>query len=283
MIVTEKVDELRSFLDEARQEAKLVGLYPTRGALHGGHRSNIRKMAAECDVAAVTIYAGPLPFGPAEDPQAYLDDLDRDLAQAEEAGADIVFAPAQLFDDGPLVTVRVYELDQVLEGRRRPGHFDGVATIVAKLLSVAGPCYAYFGEVDYQQLVIVRRLVSDLSMPVVVVPCPTVREPDGLALSSRNPYLSPDERQVARALYWSLLAGRRAIEEQAVGDAGAVRAAMLDVVACQPLLDVDYAVVVDPVSLGEVGVVTGEVRVMVAGRIGRTRLIDNLAANAEEA
>ena len=262
-----------------------MGVHMTMGALHGGHRSNIRRAAAECDVVAVTIFVNPLQFGPAEDFASYPRDLQRDCAQAEEAGADIVLAPSTLaiFPEEPLVTVRVKRLADVLEGALRPGHFDGVATVVAKLLAICGPCDAYFGEKDYQQLVIVRRLVTDLSLPVVVVACPTVREPDGLALSSRNDYLSPDERIAARALYWSLLAGKRAVEEQGVTNVGDVQAAMMDVAGREKLFRLDYAAVAAPSDLTPPLQISGEVRLLIAGRIGKARLIDNVAANAMEA
>jgi pantoate--beta-alanine ligase len=254
------------------------------GSLHGGHRANIRKAAAECDVVAVTIFVNPLQFGPGEDFGAYPRDLEGDCAQAEAAGAGIVFAPstAAMFPEEPRVTVRVNRLADVLEGAHRPGHFDGVATIVTKLLALAGPCQAYFGEKDYQQLVVVRRLVADLSFPVVVVACPTVREPDGLALSSRNSYLSAPERVAATVLYWSLLAGKRAVEEQGAKDVAQVRGAMMSVAQREDLFSLDYAEVADPSTLSVPPVVQAEVRLLIAGRIGKARLIDNLAANEAE-
>ena len=282
MIVTENAAELRAFLDEARLDGKSVGLHPTMGSLHGGHSANIRKAAAECDVAAVGVFVNPLQFGPGEDFDAYPRDLGRDCSRAQEAGADIVFAPstAAMFPEEPHVTVRVNRLADVLEGARRPGHFDGVATIVTKLLALAGPCHAYFGEKDYQQLVVVRHLVADLSLPVVVVACPTVREPDGLALSSRNRYLSVPERVAATVLYWSLLAGKRAVEERGVTDVAEVRAAMISVAQREELFEPDYVEVADPGTLSVPPAVGAEVRLLIAGRIGKARLIDNLAANA---
>jgi pantoate--beta-alanine ligase len=284
MIITHKPQDLRTFLDQARSADKRVGFHPTLGALHGGHLSNIRRAGAECDVVAVSIFVNPLQFGPAEDFGSYPRDLDSDYAKAEEAGADIVLAPPTdaMFPEEPLVTVRVKHLGEVLEGRQRPGHFDGVATVVTKLFALSGPCYAYFGEKDYQQLVIVRRVVDDLSLPVVVVPCSTVRQPDGLALSSRNEYLSPAERAAAPVLYWSLLAGKRAVEEQGVTGVADVRAAMTEAAGRENLFQVEYAEVVDPLSLEVPPVISAEVRLLVAGRIGKVRLIDNLAANAGE-
>jgi pantoate--beta-alanine ligase len=284
VILARQPDELSDFLDNARRHGKSVGLHPTMGALHGGHRANISKMAAECDASAVTIYVNRLQFGTGEDFASYPRDLDADVALAEDAGADLVFAPAPgaLFPEEPLARVSVARLSEMFEGEHRPGHFGGVATIVTKLLALAGPCWAYFGEKDYQQLVLVRRMVADLSLPAVVVPCPTVRETDGLALSSRNAYLSLREREAAPCLYWSLLAGKRAIEELGERSAAKVRGSMLEAAKREKLLDLDYAAVVDPSSLQPVGTVSGEVRLLVAGRIGKTRLIDNVAARTEK-
>jgi pantoate--beta-alanine ligase len=253
------------------------------GSLHGGHLTIIRRAAAETDVVVVSIFVNPLQFGPGEDFDAYPRDLERDCAQAEEAGADVVFAPstAAMFPEEPQVTVRVNRLADVLEGAHRPGHFDGVATIVTKLLALAGPCHAYFGEKDYQQLVVVRHLVDDLSLPAVVVGCPTVREPDGLALSSRNAYLSATERSAATVLYHSLLAGKRAVEEQGLIDVAEVRTAMTAVAQREELFELDYAEAVDPSTLSVPPEVGAEVRLLIAGRTGKARLIDNLAANRE--
>jgi len=254
------------------------------GSLHGGHRANIRRASADCDVVAVSVFVNPLQFGPGEDFDAYPRDLERDCAQAREAGADIVFAPptSAIFPEIPGVTVRVNRLADVLEGAHRPGHFDGVATVVTKLLALAGPCHAYFGEKDYQQLVVVRHLVADLSLPVVIVACPTVREPDGLALSSRNAYMSAPERVAATVLYRSLLAGKRAVEEQRVTDVAEVREAMTSIARQEHLFELDYAEVADPSTLSVPQVVGAEVRLLIAGRTGKARLIDNLAANGAE-
>jgi pantoate--beta-alanine ligase len=285
VIITAKPTEWSTFLDQARQDGKQVGLHLTMGALHAGHRANIQRAAAECDVVAVTIFVNPLQFAPHEDFGAYPRDLAGDTAWAEEAGADIVLAPGTtaMYPEEPLVTVRVRQLADILEGRHRPGHFDGVATIVTKFLALSGQCRAYFGEKDYQQLVIVRRLVCDLSLPVEVVACPTVREPDGLALSSRNAYLGPAERVAARALYWSLLAGKRALEEEGTTRPSEVRAAMLEVAGREDLFDLEYAEVVDPVTLEVPSALSGEARLLVAGRVGKARLIDNVGATAAAA
>ncbi len=257
-----------------------MGLVPTMGALHAGHMSLIRKASAECDLVAVTDYVNPLQFGPSEDLASYPADLARDCELAAEAGAQVLFAPttAELWPHAPTTSVRVEGLTEALEGSSRPGHFDGVATIVTKLFSLAGPCWAYFGEKDYQQLAVVRRMAADLSLPVEVIGCPIVRDPDGLALSSRNAYLTSDERQVAPHLYYALLAGKRAIEDDVVHDPEAVAEAMAASLAKQALFTLDYAEVTDPDDLTRPGRIEAEVRLLMAARIGRTRLIDNLSA-----
>jgi pantoate--beta-alanine ligase len=281
MIVTTSAAHLRDLTEKVRRKGGNVGLHPTMGALHGGHAANIATMSAQCDLSVVSVFVNPLQFGPSEDFDAYPRKLDADIAVAEQAGADVVFAPsaAEMYPEPPLARVTVSALSEHWEGEHRPGHFDGVATVVAKLFAIAGPCWAYFGEKDYQQLLVVRRMVGDLSMPVVVVACPTVREPDGLALSSRNQYLDGHARRAAPALYWSLLAGKRAIEEEGTVEVAQVRNAMLEVLRAQPLVRVEYAAVVSVPTLEPLDVVEGTARLLVAARVGGARLIDNLGAN----
>jgi pantoate--beta-alanine ligase len=252
------------------------------GYLHPGHTSLMHKAAAECDVVAVTIFVNPLQFGPAEDLATYPRDPDGDRAKSESAGATYVFAPstAEMFPEPPLTTVSVARISESLEGAARPTHFAGVATIVTKLLALAGPCRADFGAKGYQQLTVIRRLVGDLSLPVAVVGCPTVRDTDGLALSSRNAYLTDDERAVAPTLYYALLAGKRAIEDDRQRDPDAVRRAMTDVVARQPGFTLDYAEAVRADDLAPQNPLSGDVRLLIAARIGRARLIDNLGVHA---
>jgi pantoate--beta-alanine ligase len=271
---------LGAWLDDRRAGGATIGLVPTMGALHAGHLSLIRRAAADCDAVVVSVYVNPLQFSPAEDLAAYPRDLDADTELAGEAGADVVFAPSveEMWPEPAMTTVHVDGVSAPLEGHSRPGHFDGVATIVAKLLGLAGPCTAYFGEKDFQQLAVIRRMAADLSLPVAVVGCPVVREPDGLALSSRNAYLTPDERALAPRVYWSLLAGRRVIEDDRRSEPEAVVAAMEASVAEVPELTLDYAAVVDPVTLTTPARLAGEVRLLVAARLGRARLIDNLGA-----
>ncbi|MBW3615165.1 MAG: pantoate--beta-alanine ligase [Actinobacteria bacterium] len=264
MLVHDTIDSFRTALDAERAGGRTVGLVPTMGYLHDGHVSLLRRAVADCDVAAATVFVNPLQFAAGEDLATYPRDLERDAQLAAGAGVAHVFAPgtAEMYPGEVLTTVSVAGVSEGLEGAARPTHFAGVATVVAKLFNIAGPCRAYFGEKDWQQLQVVRRLVADLSFPVEVVACPTVREPDGLAMSSRNVYLSAEERRAAGVLHRALLAGRAAADAGA--GAGAVEARMTEVVGAEPLADLEYAAVRDG-------------RLQIAARFGRTRLIDNLA------
>jgi pantoate--beta-alanine ligase len=279
--VIDRIPQLRKELDAARAAGRRVGLVPTMGALHEGHRSLIDRAVGECDLIAVTVFVNPLQFGPREDYATYPRDLDADVALAAAAGAGVVFAPpvGEMYPDPPLTSVHVAGLTEGLEGASRPGHFDGVATVVTKLLAVAGPCRAYFGEKDWQQLCVVRRLVHDLSLPAEVVACPTVREPDGLAVSSRNRSLSPDDRGAATVLHRALEAAATAV---AAGqrDGDRLRALMREVVATEPRAALDYAEVAEPATLAPLSTVEGEARLLIAARLGTTRLIDNTGVSA---
>lgn len=277
------IAETRAALDDARRSGLTVGLFPTMGYLHEGHASLMRMARADCDVAVVSIFVNPLQFGAGEDLDTYPRDFDRDAAMAASIGIDFVFAPAvdEMYPTPPLTAVTLPELAATMEGASRPTHFDGVATVVAKLFNIAGPCRAYFSEKDFQQLVIVRRLAADLSFPVEVVACPFVREPDGLALSSRNVYLSPEERAAAPVLHRALLAGAEAV---AAGerDPSVVLALMAGMVAAEPQADLDYVEVVDPLTLRRPDRLVGEVRLLIAARFGRPRLLDNLSVLVPE-
>jgi pantoate--beta-alanine ligase len=281
LTVFDRVEAFRKALDTDRAAGRTVGLVPTMGALHAGHTSLMQRAAAECDVVATSLFVNPLQFGPSEDLAAYPRDPEGDRTKAEQAGVAYLFGPGQeeMFPAPPMTVVRVTGLADRLEGAARPGHFDGVTTIVTKLFSVAGPCRAYFGEKDYQQLTVIRRLVVDLMLPVVIVGCPTVREDDGLALSSRNAYLTAEERAVANTLYQALMTGRHAIEVDHQTDPDAVRAAMAAVVEAEPRFRLDYAEVVSATDLSPLPVLTGDLRLLIAARLGRARLIDNLGAH----
>ena len=274
--------ELVAALDAARRGGGRVGLVPTMGALHGGHLSLVRRAAAENTTVVVTVYVNPLQFGDRADLEGYPRDLDGDVEAASAAGADLVFAPEaeEMWPEAPATTVHVTGISDRWEGEARPGHFDGVATIVTKLFGLAGRCVAYFGEKDFQQLAVVGRLVTDLSLPVGIVGCPVVRDPDGLALSSRNSRLSAEERSVAPRLYAALLAGRRAVEDDAVADPRQVQSAMAAVLAAETRFAVDYTAVVRPADLSPATVVAGPLRLLAAARLGGVRLIDNLPATS---
>jgi len=258
-----------------------VGLVPTMGFLHDGHRSLMHRSVAERDVTLVTLFVNPLQFGVDEDLSAYPRDFERDAAMCEDAGVDVMLHPSvdEMYPTGLpiLTTVTVDEVSATMEGASRPTHFAGVATVVAKLFNIAGTCHAYFGEKDWQQLAVIRRLAADLSFPVEVVGCPIVREPDGLAMSSRNSYLTPEERAAAPVMHWALVAGAAAI---AAGerDPAKVRALMADLINAEPLAELDYAEVVDAASLRRIDQLAGEVRLLAATRLGRARLIDNEGA-----
>jgi len=275
--VIEGIGELRDWLRRDRARGARVGLVPTMGALHAGHRSLIERARRDDDVVVVSVFVNPLQFGPGEDFERYPRTLDRDLEACAEAGADVVFAPsaAEMFPAPAATAVSVAGLCEPLEGAARPGHMEGVATVVAKLFGIVGKCSAYFGEKDFQQLAVIRRMVADLSIDVRVVGCPTVRDPDGLALSSRNAYLSPAERAQAPALHRALEAGA-ALVAAGETDPAAVEAAMASVIAACPLAEIDYAAAVDPSTLAADGPLSGEVRLVLAARFGRARLIDNI-------
>lgn len=287
IVQTSGIAALRSLLDGHRRAGRTIGLVPTMGALHHGHASLIRSAAVHTDVVVTTIFVNPLQFAPTEDLAAYPRDLDGDRAIAEASGASVLFTPtvSEMYPFGAervLTTVSVAEITGVLDGVVRPGHFDGVATVVAKLFAIAGTCTAFFGEKDWQQLAVVRRMAADLSLPVDIVGCPTVREADGLAMSSRNRYLTADDRPAATVVWNALQAGVsvvRAGERSPV----AVGAAMRAVLDASPVVrSVDYTACVDPLTLATPLSITGEVRLLVAAHVGRVgasaRLIDNCAA-----
>lgn len=270
--------EARCILDEVRCSGRSVGFVPTMGAFHEGHLSLIRRSVAENDFTAVSNFVNPLQFAPTEDFDRYPRDLPEDNRLCEAEGADLVFAPSdeEMFARPPLVSVHMGELATILEGAHREGHLIGVGTIVSKLFSIVGPCRAYFGEKDWQQLTLVRRMAEDLSLPVNVVGCPIVREPDGLALSSRNRYLSEQERADAGVLSRALRHGIGMIEA-GESDPRAVAAAMEAMI--EPVADkLGYATVVLADSLQVPDSLPGSepLRLLVAAHFGNARLIDNM-------
>ncbi len=271
------IAELRRHLDAARAVGRTVGLVPTMGYLHAGHESLMVRASAECDDVVATIFVNPLQFAPDEDLDAYPRDLEGDTALATRAGVDWLFVPSveEMYPRPVATTVSVAGVSAAMEGASRPTHFDGVATVVAKLFNIVGPCHAYFGEKDFQQLAVIRRMVSDLSAPVVVVGCPTLREDDGLAKSSRNVYLSADERVAAPVLHRALRLGAEMIAAGET-DADVVRAAMAAEIATQSYGALDYVEVADADTLEPQQVCGPSSRLVGAVRFGRARLIDNI-------
>jgi len=261
----------------ARGGYSSLGLVPTMGFLHEGHLSLVRRAKAECGAAMVSIFVNPSQFGPGEDLEAYPRDLSGDLERLESVGADLAFTPAatEIYPAGFDTRIEVGAVTRPLEGAARPGHFEGVATVVAKLLNIAQPTHAYFGQKDAQQAAVIRQMARDLDFPCQIVVAPTVREKDGVAMSSRNAYLAPAERELAQALFVALTAARVRFYEGET-DAGALRQAALDVLALIPEIKVDYVSLADPETMAELDVARRGAVVSLAVRIGKARLIDNL-------
>jgi pantoate--beta-alanine ligase len=270
------VSELRAALAEPRREGQSIGLVPTMGAFHEGHLSLIRQARADCDVVVVSLFVNPTQFNDQGDLRSYPRDEARDAALAAEAGADILFAPPveEIYPPGFAATVSVAGLTEVLEGAHRGRqHFDGVTTVVAKLFNMAGPEAAYFGQKDAQQARVIQRMVRDLDIPVRIEVCPTVREPDGLALSSRNVHLSADERERANALHRALDAVRTAVADGERDPAAARAQALAELSAAG--IEPEYLELVTAEDLTPVQQISGNVLAIVAARVGDTRLIDN--------
>ena len=268
---------IAAFREARRKLGGSLGLVPTMGYLHEGHLSLVRRARADNDLCAVWIFVNPTQFGPHEDFERYPRDEARDMALLEQEGVELLFLPSleEIYPRGFSTYVDVEGVTERLEGEFRPGHFRGVATVVAKFFNIMEPTRAYFGQKDAQQVVVIQKMVRDLNLDVEVVVCPTVREPDGLALSSRNVYLNPLEREAALVLYRSLClaqghwaAGQR--------DAGALRQEVTDLIKAEPLAHIDYVSIAHPETLEELSRIEEKALVSLAVRIGKTRLIDNL-------
>ena len=276
-IVLPTIAAAREWVRAGRSPSRSLGLVPTMGALHEGHRSLFRCARAECDRVAISIFVNPLQFGVGEDFERYPRTLESDLAMADEQGVDAVFHPeaCEMYPQPLLVSVHPGRLGKTLCGPSRPGHFRGVATVVAKLFHILEPDVAYFGQKDAQQAVIIQRMVSDLNLPVAIQVCPTVREPDGLAMSSRNRYLNPEGRARATVLYRALRHAEQLLHG-GVSDPTRLEEEMQRMIGEVPGAGLDYASVVDRWTLEPAGAIDREVLAAVAVRFGKTRLIDNL-------
>jgi pantoate--beta-alanine ligase len=274
----ESADRFRQACDQARNAGKEVGFVPTMGALHRGHARVLGKARKDCGFVAISIFVNPLQFNSDQDFATYPRTLERDLTEAESLGVDVAFVPTEeeMYPGGaPKQLVDPGALGERLEGASRPGHFQGVLTAVARLFDLVGPCHAYFGEKDAQQLALVRRMVAELHLPVRVVPCPIVRDPDGLALSSRNARLSSEQRRAAPILF-EALSDAATLARGGERNADVLRAEIARRIGSEPLARIDYVAIVDDRTWEEVGRVEGSVRALVAAYFGDLRLIDNL-------
>jgi pantoate--beta-alanine ligase len=271
------IAETRATCRAARASGRRLGLVPTMGALHEGHLSLVRVAKATCDAVAVSIFVNPTQFGPNEDLSRYPRPFERDCQLLEKEGIDILFAPRveEIYPPGAVSWVLVEGLSEKLDGGSRPGHFRGVTTIVAKLFHIVEPDVAFFGQKDAAQLAVIRRMVADLNFPVQIVACPIVREPDGLAMSSRNAYLDREERVRARVLQRGLQEARK---QFLAGERTAAKLISIgkEAFACEPVVRLDYFEIVDPDTLEPIERVSQEALVGVAAFVGKTRLIDNL-------
>ena len=272
----QSIAELRQAIRELRRDKPKVGLVPTMGALHKGHLSLVEKSTNQCDATIVSIFVNPTQFAPNEDLSQYPRPLDRDLQLLAEAGVDLVFIPGveDVYPEGCTASVNPPAVARKLEGESRPTHFAGVATVVLKLFHMTGADVAYFGQKDHQQSQVVKHMVRDLNVPIEIVVCPTVRDDDGLALSSRNAYLSDEERVVALSLHRTLCETARMIE-QGENDGRAIMAFMTQALIEGGVTETDYATIVDAETLAPLETVILPAALLVAARIGKTRLIDN--------
>ncbi len=276
MEILRTIREVRNWVQRQRADGYAIHFVPTMGYFHEGHLSLMRRAKADGGKVIVSIFVNPLQFGPHEDYERYPRDLERDHQLAESVGVDALFYPevSEMYPPGYQTEVRVKRLSQPLCGRSRPGHFEGVATVVLKLFHIVTPDRAYFGEKDFQQLRIIQQLVQDMNLPVVIVPCPIVREADGLAMSSRNVYLSPEERQSATVLYKSLCWAQEQVQA-GERDAQRIRQGVYERIAQEPLARIDYVEVVDAETLEPVERIERPTLVAVAVYFGKARLIDN--------
>lgn len=279
MLVYTTVDEIRKYIKEQKLQGKTVGLVPTMGFLHEGHASLVKRSVAECDITAVSVFVNPIQFAPNEDFDAYPRDFEHDCKLLEECGADVVFHPQaeELYAPDFTTGVTMDVLSKTLCGKTRPIHFDGVCTVVSKLFNIVTPDKAFFGQKDAQQLAIIKRMVRDLNFGIEIVGCPIVREADGLAKSSRNTYLSPEERKAALCLSQSIRIGE-SMANRGEKETAVILKAMREHIEKEPRAKIDYVEAVDAITMQPVDRITGDTLFAMAVYIGKTRLIDNFTA-----
>lgn len=281
MEVAEIIKSVRKLVEAARSKGKKIGFVPTMGALHIGHIRLIEKAVKECNFVVVSIFVNPTQFGPGEDFEKYPRPFESDLEICRKAGVDVVFAPSpqEMYEKENLTWVNVEKLTELLCGRSRPRHFRGVTTVCAKLFNIVTPDVAYFGQKDAQQAIVIKRMVADLNMPLEIVVCPTVREPDGLAVSSRNKYLSKEQRKDATYIYKALKKCKSLIEAS-VTDSKAIIGEMQKILKQVPSIEIEYISIVNAETLQEPEKIAGKVLAAVAVKIGTARLIDNIVVDA---
>lgn len=275
--VVRTIEDMKSLSKGAREKGKIIGFVPTMGYFHEGHLSLMRRARNECGFVVVSIFVNPTQFCPGEDYYEYPRDEERDKALAERERVDVVFIPSveEMYPSGYATYVEVEGWSNILCGQFRPGHFRGVTTVVLKLFNIVAPHKAYFGEKDYQQFRIIEKMTRDLNLDIEIVPCPIVRERDGLAMSSRNVYLSPEERRSATILYRSLSLAQELVRKGEKNSA-VIKAEVERMIKAEPLVkSIDYIAIVDPYTLQDVEEIDKEARLLLAVRIGKTRLIDN--------
>jgi pantoate--beta-alanine ligase len=281
MNVAKNIAQMKQYVAQAHKNGQTVGFVPTMGALHAGHASLMKVAAAACDFVVVSIFVNPTQFGPSEDFERYPRPIEKDLALCEKYGVDVVFTPAtnEMYPRPQTAWVNVEKLTEPLCGRSRPGHFRGVTTVCTKLFNVVQCDRAFFGQKDAQQVAVIKRMVADLNMPLEIVVCPTVREPDGLAMSSRNQYLSPQHRKDATIIYKAIQKGRDMILGDST-DASPIIGEMNAILAQVPALQSEYVSIVDAETLEQIDPLKGRVLIAIAARIGSTRLIDNAVVDS---
>ena len=277
MEVVKTIESVRTLVKTARRDGRKIGLVPTMGALHVGHISLIETAVKSCDFVVVSIFVNPTQFGPGEDFEKYPRPLEADLEICTKAEVDVVFAPTpeEMYPDKNITWVNVEKLTDKLCGRSRPGHFRGVTTVCAKLFNIVTPDIAFFGQKDAQQSVVIKQMVADLNMPLEIVICPTIRESDGLAVSSRNQYLNRQQRQDAAWLYKSLQKSLEMVNADTI-DAEEIISEMKKILNQKSSIEIEYINIVDPDFLGDIDKITDKALVVVAVRVGQARLIDNI-------
>ncbi|MDR5658710.1 pantoate--beta-alanine ligase [Serpentinicella sp. ANB-PHB4] len=283
MQIVSTVEALRKIIKSKKSEGKSIGFVPTMGFLHEGHLSLIKRAKAENDFVVVSVFVNPTQFGPNEDLSVYPRDLERDTELSEKSGADLIFHPTVevMYPEGSKTTVNVTDITEKLCGASRPGHFQGVTTVVTKLFNIVSPHRAYFGEKDAQQLAVIQKMVEDLNMDIEVVPCPIVREKDGLAMSSRNVNLTEEDRKAALVLSKSLMAAKEMIE-QGEKKVDVIYETVKSVIESENKVEIDYIEIVDGVTLEAIDEIEGKVLIALAAKVGKVRLIDNIIIGGQK-